>query len=87
MGNSLGPHHWRERGWNVCMGPGLSHLSVLLPLEWMARSCHPRAGGSPNPSIVTFSQCLQTPRTLGQPVDPEMAWWALFRAVENLLGR
>ena len=69
-------------------GTSLVHTSsALLLLGWMARSCHPRAGGSPNLSMVASSQCPLTLRTLGQPVGPEMAWWALFRAVENLLGR
>ena len=64
-----------------------SPASPPLPLGWMARSYHLRAGGSPNPSMAISSQCPLTPRTPGQPAGPEMAWWALFRAVENLLGR
>lgn len=68
------------------MHPGLpSPSSTLLPVGWMARSCRPRTGGSPNPSMAISSQCPLTPRTPGQPVGLEMAWWGLFRAVENLL--
>lgn len=69
------------------VGLGLPHFYLhCLPLGWMARNCPPRAGGNPNLSMVISSQCPLTPRTPGLPVGPEMAWWALSRAVENLLG-
>lgn len=60
---------------------------LTAAVGWTARSCRPGAGGSPNPSMAISSQCPLTPRTPGQPVGLEMAWWGLFRAVENLLER
>lgn len=58
-----------------------SLLSALPAPRVDGKELPPKSWRNPNLSMVISSQCPLTPRTPGLPVGPEMAWWALSRAV------